>query len=44
MAADIILCRPTHLCVGMDQNKHVEYTRHVIRKFNMVFKFKTACN
>ncbi|PIM95519.1 Tryptophan--tRNA ligase [Candidatus Hodgkinia cicadicola] len=41
MAADIILCNPTYLCIGLDQTKHIEYTSTVIAKFNKLFEYRT---
>ncbi len=41
MAADIVLCNPTYLCVGSDQTKHIEYTNTIIAKFNRLFEYKT---
>ncbi|PIM96397.1 Tryptophan--tRNA ligase [Candidatus Hodgkinia cicadicola] len=41
MAADIVLCNPTCLCVGSDQTKHIEYTNTIINKLNRLFGYKT---
>lgn len=41
MAADIILCNPTYLCIGLDQAKHIEYTSTIIAKFNKLFEYRT---
>ncbi len=40
MTADIVLCRPTYLCVGSDQIKHIEYANTIITKFNKLFRLR----
>ncbi|XXM93305.1 MAG: hypothetical protein AAI946_00865 [Candidatus Hodgkinia cicadicola] len=34
MAADVIACRATHVVVGYDQRKHLEYIRLISRRIN----------
>ncbi len=40
MTADIVLCKPTYLCVGLDQARHIEYTNAIIARLNRLFRFR----
>ena len=40
MAADILIYKATHVPVGEDQKQHLEFTRHIAKKFNNDFKSK----
>lgn len=39
-AADILLYDSTHVPVGEDQRQHLELTRHIVRRFNKMYKGK----